>query len=483
VKALIWFRSDLRIADNPALAQAVARADEACVAIFVATPDQWRGHDWGPAKVDFLLRNLQSLSSSLAAAGIPLLFRRVADFEAVPAELLEVATRHQCNELLFNREYEVNERRRDEEVRRALEAHSIAVSAFDDQTLVPPGALLTGQGRFYSVFTPFKKRWLRHLLEQGLPEPSPAAVASSRGGPEPDLVPASLPGFEEARALDRIWPAGENEAHDRLARFVADRAEAYDRQRDLPAGPGTSRLSPYLALGVISPRSCLAAAVAANRGELESGRRGLATWISELAWRDFYRHVLIGFPQVSKGRAFRPETEAIAWLDPEPKLEAWCEGRTGVPFVDAGMRQLLATGWMHNRLRMVTAMFLAKDLLIDWRHGERFFSRQLIDADLANNNGGWQWAASTGTDAAPYFRIFNPWTQGRRFDPDGLFIKRYVPELAGLDAAALHAPRRLAAARLQGLPYPEPIVDHGYARSRAIEAFEAIRRPPTGTTR
>ncbi len=218
----------------------------------------------------------------------------------------------------------------------------------------------------------------------------------------------------------------------------------------------------------------MAAAVEANGGELERNESGATIWIRELIWREFYRHVLVGFPRVSMNRAYNMKTEGIAWRTDEEEFEAWCEGRTGVPFVDAGMRQLRATGWMHNRLRMVTAMYLTKDLLIDWRWGERFFMQRLVDADLANNNGGWQWSASTGTDAAPYFRIFNPWSQARRYDPEGTFIRHYLPELEDVSTRDLHDPQRLAARRSEGLDYPEPLVNHKRARIRALEAFGSL---------
>ena len=218
---------------------------------------------------------------------------------------------------------------------------------------------------------------------------------------------------------------------DRLRDFCRERVQDYDRKRDIPGEPGTSRLSAALAIGLLSPRQCLARLQAEQETANESAS-GPHVWLSELIWREFYQHVAFHFPRVVKGRAFKEETDAIRWRDDEADFQAWCEGRTGFPIVDAGMRQLKQTGWMHNRLRMITASFLVKDLHIDWRRGERYFMSQLIDGEFASNNGGWQWAASTGTDAAPYFRVFNPTTQGKRFDPEGHFIRQYVPELLSL---------------------------------------------------
>jgi deoxyribodipyrimidine photo-lyase len=226
---------------------------------------------------------------------------------------------------------------------------------------------------------------------------------------------------------------------------------------------------------VISPRQCLHAALQVNRGEFDSGNPGALCWINELLWREFYKHVLVGYPRVSRQRAFRPETEAVAWRQAPGELAAWQQGRTGIPLVDAGMRQLLATGWMHNRLRMVTAMFLTKNLLIDWREGERFFMQHLIDGDLAANNGGWQWSASTGTDAVPYFRLFNPLSQAQRFDAEGRFIRHWLPELDGLDDRALHNPAALGGL-FGAAAYPPPIVDLASSRERALQAFKNLPR-------
>jgi deoxyribodipyrimidine photo-lyase len=232
-------------------------------------------------------------------------------------------------------------------------------------------------------------------------------------------------------------------------------------------------LSPYLACGVISPRYCLQQALEARRSVGRSRRESVMTWINELVWRDFYRHILVAFPRVSMGKPFLSAGERIQWRNNEDQFQAWCEGRTGVPIVDAGMRQLAQTGWMHNRVRMIVAMFLSKDLLIDWRWGERHFMRNLIDGDLASNNGGWQWSSSTGTDAAPYFRIFNPYTQSRRFDADGQYIRKFVTELAKIKGSAIHEPH--VDVTLAGVDYPPPIVDHAAARRLALQSYATLR--------
>ena len=475
MRVLVWFRTDLRVVDNPALHHACGSADRGVVALFVITAKQWRGHDWGANKVDFILRNLDSLSKSLKKLNIPLLVRSAGTFTQVPSTLRRVAKDCQCDTLCFNAEYEVNERRRDEAVRRAFEQRGLKVHMLHDQTVIRPDVIRTKEDRFYTVFTPFKRAWLGHLAELGRPAPLGRPKRQAELVAAPDIVPERWAGFASGEAIRKLWPAGEKTAHRRLAAFIEHHIADYKRKRDEAAIKGTSRLSPYLAAGVISARQCLDAALQANNGRLETGRAGPLTWISELIWREFYRHILVGFPRVSMNRAFRLETERLAWRDDAEGFEAWCEGRTGFPIIDAAMRQLNETGWMHNRLRMIVAMFLTKDLFIDWRRGERYFMQHLIDGDLASNNGGWQWAASTGTDAAPYFRIFNPFSQSRKFDAAGDFIRRYVPELRDAEGDAVHEPARLPEMLRSMLDYPEPIVDHAEARQRTIAAFRALK--------
>ena len=296
-----------------------------------------------------------------------------------------------------------------------------------------------------------------------------------------ERVPVSIPEFDPERGRPDLWPAGEQTGRRRLRRFVTRLIERYADDRNDPAREGTSALSPYLAIGAVSVRDCLRAAVGANGGRLD-GENGPGVWISELIWREFYRHVLVGFPRVCMNRAFKPETESLPWREAPADFEAWRQGRTGVPIVDAAMRQLLETGWMHNRLRMVSAMFLTKHLLIDWRWGEKHFMRHLVDGDFASNNGGWQWSASTGTDAAPYFRVFNPYRQSERFDPDGQFIRQYVPELAGVTGRAVHDPSTLPEPERASLDYPEPIVEHEAGRQRSLAAWgQALLRAPAST--
>ena len=472
MKNLVWFRRDLRVQDNRALSEAARTATDGVIAVYAVTPQQWKQHDDAPCKVQFWLANVQSLSQSLAKLNIPLLILKNDTFAELPKKIVALATKHECDGLFLNREYEVNEIRRDDQVATACDLAGIAVQRFHDRVIIPPKEIATKDDRFYKVFTPYRKIWDTKLLDAMDVLPAPKKQKSLTI--EPDSVPTGVKGFKSSADIDALWPAGEQEAARRLRNF-ADHIAEYSSGRDLPALDGTSTLSGYLAAGVISPRQCAAMALEASGGQINEKDEGARVWVSELAWRDFYAHVMVGFPRVSMHLPFKAKTEAIQWRNNKDDLEAWQEGCTGYPIVDAGMRQLNQTGWMHNRLRMVTAMFLTKHLLIDWRLGERYFMEKLIDGDLAANNGGWQWSASTGTDSVPYFRIFNPFSQSKRFDTEGQFIKQMCPELEAVPAKALHDAGKLTKAIAEtGADYPSFVVDYKEGRERALAAFKAL---------
>jgi len=468
---LIWLRSDLRVNDNTALSAAAAAGP--CVAVYLPSPEQWLEHDDAPCKVDFWLRNLKTLSQALGELNIPLLIRNAPRWDDAPQVLLDLCRQLNVDAVHFNEEYGLHETRRDAAVADRLKAQGIDARRYLDQLLFKPGSVLTKTGSYFQVFSQFRKVCYERL-HRSLPRLVSAPMAQAPLNIISDAIPAQIQGFDTpGERLRALWPAGEIEARRRLDTFADAQIDYYQSERDFPAKPGTSQLSAYLAAGVISPRQCLHAALQSNQGEFESGKVGAVTWINELLWREFYKHILVGYPRVSRHRAFRPETEALAWRDAPEELTAWQEARTGVPIIDAAMRQLLETGWMHNRLRMVVAMFLTKNLLIDWREGERFFMRHLIDGDLAANNGGWQWSSSTGTDSAPYFRIFNPLSQSEKFDAEGVFIKHWLPELAGLNKKEVHNPAKLGG--LFGVAdYPSPIVDLSASRARALAAFKNL---------
>lgn len=471
MQQLIWFRNDLRIADNTALHAALQAGPT--IAVFIVSPGQWQAHDDAACKIDFLLRNLAELEKNLATLNVPLLIRHVDQWQQVPDVVLQLCEKLNISAVHSNNEYGIHESQRDIAVGTQLVDQGILFHSHLDQVLFKPGSVLTQTGTYFKVFSQFKKVCYQRLHDYvperlATPQPqSPLTLVS-------DVIPSNVAGFASIDAQQQaLWPAGEHAAQQRLNTFAAAAIDGYLEQRDVPAKSATSQLSAYLVAGVISIRQCLHAALAANQGEFDSGKQGVVTWINELLWREFYTHILVGYPKVSRHRAFKSETEALAWRDAAKDLLAWQQGRTGFPIIDAAMRQLLATGWMHNRLRMIVAMFLTKNLLIDWREGERFFMQHLIDGCLAANNGGWQWSASTGTDSVPYFRVFNPVSQSKKFDPNGDFIRRWVPELKQLSAKEIHQPKLLSG--LFGTAdYPKPIVDLSASRQRALTAFKNL---------
>ncbi|WP_058911661.1 deoxyribodipyrimidine photo-lyase [Entomohabitans teleogrylli] len=466
---LVWLRNDLRLHDNPALSAACRDPQARVLALYIATPAQWRSHEMAPRQAAFIQRNLQHLHHELAQRNIPLYSYQTADFSTAVSDIALFCRQHHVDALFYNYQYELNEQRRDAALEKAL-ARTVVCQGFHDSVILPPGSVTTGNQEMYRVFTPFSKAFLRRLQE-GIADclPAPARRHAS-AGPTPPPAPFDYP----QEAVDEaLFPAGEAAAIERLRRFCRNQAQDYEVERDFPDRQGTSLLSPYLATGVLSPQQCLHRLLREQPGAL-LGQAG-SIWLNELIWREFYRHLLVAYPRLCCHQPFQPWTDRVAWRNDEAQLTAWQQGRTGFPIVDAAMRQLNQTGWMHNRLRMIVASFLVKDLLIDWRLGERYFMSRLIDGDLAANNGGWQWAASTGTDAAPYFRIFNPTTQGERFDPDGAFIRQWIPALRHIPGKAIHQPWVWADKRGETLDWPRPIVDHQQARNATLKAYEAAR--------
>ncbi len=465
---LVWFRADLRVHDNLALAAACRFPNVRVIALFIATPAQWHQHHMAPRQAALLNAHLNALQQALAEKGIPLLYREVDDFAACAQAIAQICASEQVSHLFYNYQYEFNERQRDAAVEKALP--NVSCQGFDDSVMLAPGSVMTGNHEMYKVFTPFKNAFLRRLKEE-LPEC--VAAPRAREGTLPVAEPIAL-NYPQQPFDEQLFPADEKSAIARLRHFCQQQAAEYEQQRDFPAIEGTSRLSAALAIGALSPRQCLHRLLAEQPQALDGGSG--AVWLNELIWREFYRHLMTFHPALCKYKPFIPWTDKVQWQENQQQLEAWQKGSTGFPIVDAAMRQLNSTGWMHNRLRMIAASFLVKDLLIDWRCGERYFISQLIDGDLAANNGGWQWAASTGTDAAPYFRIFNPTTQGERFDASGAFIRRWLPELQAVPEKHLHQPWTWADKQGLRLDYPRPIVDHKQARAATLAAYEAARK-------
>lgn len=454
MKTLIWFRDDLRTEDHPALRKAIKHGIEGMAAVFIATPESWNEHRMGAPRVSFILATLKSLQTDLEAIGIPLVFRTASSHSDAPRIIEELVRQHGIKEVHAGLEYGVDEIARDRAVSKILNPLNATLLLSDTQTILPVYEIRNKAGLPYKVFTPFRRAWEEKYLASLQPDDTPLSQATPLDL-ETTKLPQRIDGFQDWKTHE-LWPAGQAAAHSRLTGFIEeDGASGYKDKRDRPDMEGTSSLSPWLAVGAISPTRCLAAITSIHGPDITSWPEGPRCWQSELVWREFYRYVMASFPQVSRNQPMQRWTTDIPWREAPEDLAAWKEGRTGIDIVDAGMMQLKHTGWMHNRVRMVVAMFLCKNLLIDWREGEAHFSRSLIDYDFASNNGGWQWAASTGTDAAPYFRIFNAETQGVRFDPDGTYRRRWLGDRT-----------------LGSLP---PIVDLKTSRVRAIETFKVAQ--------
>ena len=473
---LVWFRRDLRATDHAALGEALRRAHRVhCVFLFDRDIlDHLPSRN--DRRVEFIRESLVELDLALRQRGGALIVRQ----GEAKREIVELARELAVDAVFANRDYEPQSKTRDAEVAHALRASGRAFETFKDQVIFDHDEVLTGTGQPYTVFTPYKNNWRKRL--SGFPLAAHecatgqlATTTHARGVPTLEQI-----GFRPTNLRQLGIVPGMSGAQQLLADFSL-RMGDYQAQRNFPAHKGVSYLSVHLRFGTVSIRQLVSLALA--QGAM-AGESGASTWLDELVWRDFYCMILDHFPQVVHA-AFKPTYDAIVWEQGEVAnrlLQAWCEGRTGYPLVDAAMRQLNLSGYMHNRLRMVVASFLSKDLGIDWRCGESHFAAQLNDFDLAANNGGWQWAASSGCDAQPYFRIFNPVKQSERFDPQGRFIRRYLPELAAVPDKFIHAPWRMSAAQQNdcgvviGRDTPAPLVDHDEARIRTLQRYAVVKR-------
>jgi deoxyribodipyrimidine photo-lyase len=493
-KGLMWFRRDLRVEDNAALYHALKACRQVwCVFVFdtdILDGLLERGLQ-ADRRVEFIHRSLAELDTRLqelgraeGAKGVGLIVRHARAQEAIP----ELALALQVQAVFANHDDEPATHARDAHVLGALAHQGIMFHGYKDHVVFERREVLTQAGHAFGVFTPYKNAWLKNLEPFHL---KPYPVARYAGSLAPVQAPWNAPapslnamGFEATNLSQLKVPTGAQGAHQLFEDF-AERIDRYHASRDFPAVKGPSYLSVHLRFGTISIRQVASVAYAMH----VQGMQGASTWLSELIWRDFYHQVLANYPHVVE-KAFKPEYDQIKFehgKHAKTLFAAWCEGRTGYPLVDAAMAQINQTGYMHNRLRMVVASFLVKDLGIDWRWGEQYFADHLIDFDLAANNGGWQWASSSGCDAQPYFRIFNPVTQSERFDPSGKFIRRYLPQLANMPDVAIHAPWKareldLAEGGLTlGQNYPRPIVDHAEARERTLLRYAVVKKPTSQT--
>ncbi|WP_318477592.1 deoxyribodipyrimidine photo-lyase [Photobacterium leiognathi] len=471
---IIWFRDDLRTVDNTALNHAI-ETGLPVIALFVATPMQWHEHHVAAIQIDFIHRRLRVLKQQLAELNIPLQVMQCNDFSESVDAIAEYCHQHRVVHVFVNKQYPLNEQLRDEKLGVLLAQSGIKQSLFDDNYVLEPETILNREGELFKVFTPYRNAWIKRFSA----EPS-YPVTTSKEVVLSDTTSAMLADSTDIQSLGYpviesvLWPVDEEAILQRLDTFCVTKAQDYHQQRDFPSIDGTSCLSPFLAIGALSARQCVYQLLQHFPHALEVNKEdGSFTWLNEIIWREFYGHLLHRYPELSKNQPFQDYTQYVRWLDNPTLLKAWQDGKTGFPIVDAAMRQLRATGWMHNRLRMISASFLTKDLLCDWRAGEQWFMQHLIDGDFASNNGGWQWAASTGTDSQPYFRVFNPTLQGQRFDPKGDFIRTWVKELAKVPDKYIHTPHQWDSSG--SLDYPLPIVDHKEARLLAIEAFKQAK--------
>ncbi len=462
--SLVWFRNDLRLADNPALIAGLG-SGRPVVPVYIFDEETPGIRPLGAAARWWLHQSLQSLDASLRSLGSRLILRRG------PAERVieEVSAEYGATAVYWNRAYDQGARERDARLKQSLNGRGVVAEGLKANLLYEPWEVKTATGGPFKVFTAFW-RACRDLPSPGATLPAPRALPTPPLWSSSDALAdwALMPTPDWAGGLRATWTPGEAAAARRLSAFLDTALADYRQARDLPAVPATSRLSPHLAFGEISPRQIWRAAT--TRGMSAASEKFLA----ELGWREFSYNLLFHHGDLSQ-RNFRPEFDAFPWIDEEDTLEAWRRGRTGYPIVDAGLRELWTTGWMHNRVRMIVASFLTKDLLVDWRSGERWFWDTLVDADPANNAMGWQWVAGSGADAAPYFRVFNPVLQGERFDPRGDYVRRWIPELGGLPPELVHKPW-LAGTPLPPEIYPERIVDHATARQRALVAFRSLKQ-------
>ncbi|WP_028304263.1 cryptochrome/photolyase family protein [Oceanospirillum maris] len=483
---LVWFRADLRLHDNPALHTACQQAvidGSGVVACFLRPQDQWENHHWGENRARFTERCLLDLGHELAQLNISLICWDVGDFNQQIPALLSLSQQLSCQHIWANEEPELNERLRDQALINQAQKTGIQCHFYNDQTLLPMGQILKKDGTPYRVYGAFRKQALKELERfpvQTLPIPQSMSCITEASQQDKitvlqadagSLNVVGVSAFQPKAYLDdpiqQRWPATEAQAFRLLDSFCQERICQYDPQRDFPGNAeGTSLLSPLMATGKLSVKSCWLSAQQVQLSQPQ-GAQSAGRWLDELLWREFYRHLLVLYPELSCCQPFKPERAQIPWRNAPDDLAKWQQGTTGFPLVDAAMRQLKETGWMHNRLRMLTAVFLSKYLLIDWREGERWFMQHLVDGDLASNNGGWQWAASTGTDSVPYFRLLSPYRQAERFDAQGAFIARFVPELASLPAKQRIQPKGY----VKG--YPVPMLDLREGKDRMMAAFKS----------
>lgn len=467
---LMWFRNDLRINDNTALYTACRNKDANVLSIFIATPHQWERHLMSFKKSEYIYKNLLILQKNIIQLGIPLYFYESKDFFTSIKYLINFCQKHKVNDIFYNYQYEINERKRDCLIQKMFKKENISVHTFHDEVLITPDKIHKKNGQAYSIFSFFKKNIMKKLktkLPQTFPAPNIRALLTIKK----NIIKFSYP---RENIDEDLFPIGEHCALRKLFFFIDKKIKKYDLEHHFLHLNSTSFLSVCLSVGVLSSRQCINVLFKKKMYQLNTNI-DKCMWLNELIWREFYKHLLIRHPELSQHKSLSNLENKIKWNINKKHFTAWKEGKTGYPIVDAGMRQLNTLGWMHNRIRMITASFLVKDLLINWREGEKYFMSKLIDGDLAINNGNWQWIASIGYNCMPYFRIFNPIYQAKKFDKSGFFIKKYLPELRIIPNADIFTPHIWAQKTGNKIDYPLPIVDHHKTKKNVTSVFESAK--------
>ena len=463
---LYIFSEDLRIRDNKALYEASIE-QKGLIALYIINKGKNEEHGDSLAKLKLKLLALAEIRNPLISLNIPIKILHSQEITDEPKEILEFCKKHQITNIFLNSEYPFNEQQRNKNLEKLCNKNEINLKMFDSQ-LIDPNKVKNNSGQPFKVFTPYSKK-IRAFLTSEILQEEPEPLKQNRRITEEDEIPSFNDIYDkEFNFSTDNYPVTEKLSAKRLEEFVEISISNYKELRDIPSLSSTSNLSSSFAIGLITSKQAINQVFSSSDGT----GTGEFAWVNEIIWREFYKYITYHFPQVSKGKSFNPKYDHIPWRDDKTSFVKWCEGKTGIPIIDAAMRQLNETKWMHNRLRMITAMFLSKNLLVDWRKGERYFMENLIDGDFCSNNGGWQWSASTGVDASPYFRIFNPITQSEKFDPDGKFIKKFVPELIDCPFNEIHNPSKETRSSLN---YPEMIVDLKSSRLRAIDVFKSIK--------
>ena len=463
MNSLFIFNSDLRLKNNPALSNASLNGSS-LTTVFIFNPKKWNNHNESNLKIAFQIEHLKELSEKLKNLNIPLKIINANGIEDESKKIIDFVKKNEIQEVFINKEYGVNEMQRDETLQKDLERMNKKLNIFDS-SIFHPDSIKTQSDTFFKVFTPFSRAFRSKLMSKKIeisefPKRQEHAISVS------DRI-ESFKLDKNDQEIFNQYEIGEEKALEKLESFIDHKILNYKENRDFPSLDGTSALSPYLSSGILSSGQCIFYVFQ----KYSEDEIGVKTWINEIIWREFYKYILFHNPRVSKNLSFSEKYDNFPWLNNEDNFISWSKGQTGVPIIDAAMRQLNASGWMHNRLRMIVAMYLTKNLLIDWRKGEKYFMTKLIDGDFASNNGGWQWSASTGVDAAPYFRIFNPITQSEKFDEEGSFIKKWIPEIA--NAKNIHDP---STEERKEMGYSYHLVDLKESRKKAIEQFSGFSK-------